>query len=552
MHQYDKRRNLIGWLFLAPALLLVIGLKWLPVLGTLVLSFFEWDILTPPKYVGLLNYGNLFSKDVLPLSHIASATYGRLICVVPVAALSILLALLVKREERWRRYFFLPLLLPVLVPLAADEVIWRWLFHTDFGFINGFLELLHIHGPDWLGPGKSFKWAAAIFNIWYLTGMLTLVTYMILRSGRAGLSTTRQLLGLLLALFIIPLPFYPGYTGFMLGLFSHLARIIYYYAFQMFEMGTAASVGTVSAICLLLLGYLFLRLTSGSVIAVSDENRSGKPDWTAGRITLLIILVLVSLTAIVPYLRALSTALTESGSQFYKPMTLLPPSLSWEGFIGVWKQHAMFELALLNTFHHWLWLVLLEVPICYLAAYALSIIRPAGTGIAGALLFIPIFLSNRFTMLPLFTVLKGALHTMPSLIAISLAPVFIIWLFKLYFDGLPSDGISSARVGGMSEGRILLTKVLPRSLPVIAVSILLTIVFAMNDAYSYLLTTASLEKPDLALGLAVFYSNHICDNVLNMAGAIPLILPGTLLYIIFSGSLLSLSLRRRESSGDSV
>lgn len=145
------------WLF--GFLTLIVG----PMLLSLFYSLTNFNLLRPPKFVGLFNYQFIFTDPEFWLS------FGNtmlLVCViVPLNVLaSIGYGVLMHASVRGQRWFRTILYLPTVMPAVAQGMLWAWLFNPDFGLVNGFLSLFGVQGPNWLG---DLGWGrAALIIIW--------------------------------------------------------------------------------------------------------------------------------------------------------------------------------------------------------------------------------------------------------------------------------------------------------------------------------------------------------------------------------------------------
>ncbi|MFL5801305.1 MAG: carbohydrate ABC transporter permease [Roseiflexaceae bacterium] len=133
----------IGWLtlFLAPGLsgLLVFTIG--PLLASLALTLFTWDLLTPPRFVGLGNFARLIADRSFwaALRHTLAFIAGY-VPLVTILALGLALALNIPRRgiAAIRTMFFLP----VVSSWVAVALLWSWLFNPKYGLINYLLGLL--------------------------------------------------------------------------------------------------------------------------------------------------------------------------------------------------------------------------------------------------------------------------------------------------------------------------------------------------------------------------------------------------------------------------
>lgn len=145
-----------AWWFLAPALVLLGGFFFLPVLVAFGLSFTDWDLyaLADPanvRFVGLDNYRELFR---LPLfwQALGNTVYFAVVGGLLAMAVALGLALLLHSKlARWTTFYRTALFSPVVTTLVAVAVVWRYLLHTRYGFVNYLLGTVGIEPIDWLG-----------------------------------------------------------------------------------------------------------------------------------------------------------------------------------------------------------------------------------------------------------------------------------------------------------------------------------------------------------------------------------------------------------------
>ena len=152
-------------IFLAPTFLglsLVVG----SVIGGFGISLTDWDILTPPKWVGLGNYGKMFVEDELFVKSLINTLYFTL-GVVPVGtALSLFMAVLMNQNLRGRTAFRTVYFLPIVSSGIAIALLWKWLYNTQFGLINYLLGGIGIPKISWLGSTRSAMLDIIIMTIW--------------------------------------------------------------------------------------------------------------------------------------------------------------------------------------------------------------------------------------------------------------------------------------------------------------------------------------------------------------------------------------------------
>lgn len=170
-----RREEREGWLYASPWLIGLAVFTLLPMLASLLISFTNWDLLTPPRWTGLSNYHKLSFEDPLVWSSLWLTTKYALVSVPLNLAVSLGLASLLNAKIRgvkaWRAVYYLP----TVVPGVAVALVWQWLFNTDFGAINAVLHsLFGIKGPSWLLDQRWVLPSFVFMSLWGL-GVSTVI-----------------------------------------------------------------------------------------------------------------------------------------------------------------------------------------------------------------------------------------------------------------------------------------------------------------------------------------------------------------------------------------
>jgi len=160
-----------GWFFVAPALLAIALFFLLPVLGGFGLSLTDFDLYTLAdwhnlRFVGLRNYVRLLETPLFWRALANTAFF--VVAGVPASiAISLTTALLLhSRLTRCARLFRTAMFAPVVTTLVAVAVIWMYLLHTRYGWLNYALGVVGLPRIDWLGDPHWSMPAIAIFAVW--------------------------------------------------------------------------------------------------------------------------------------------------------------------------------------------------------------------------------------------------------------------------------------------------------------------------------------------------------------------------------------------------
>lgn len=163
-----RARKEAAWFYLMIAPWLVGFLVFLagPLLASLYFSFTDYDLLTPPRWIGLGNYRHMFGTDPLFWKVVGNTVFYTAIAVPATTVVSIGLAALLNRSVPGIRVFRTIVYLPSLVPLVASAMLFTWVLAPDTGLLNRALRLVGIHGPAWLLDETWVKPALILMSLW--------------------------------------------------------------------------------------------------------------------------------------------------------------------------------------------------------------------------------------------------------------------------------------------------------------------------------------------------------------------------------------------------
>ena len=160
------RKNFAGYAFLTPWLvgffLLAIG----PILFSLYLSFTKYNVINPPRWIGLDNYIYMFGRDArfkkalqVTFTFVAFAVPAKLVFALAVA---MVLDKGIRAIGIYRALFYLPSILGGSIAVA---ILWRNLFKAD-GVVNAILAFGGIDGPAWLADPHYSLWTLIVLAVW--------------------------------------------------------------------------------------------------------------------------------------------------------------------------------------------------------------------------------------------------------------------------------------------------------------------------------------------------------------------------------------------------
>jgi multiple sugar transport system permease protein len=162
----EGRRTLAGLAFVSPWLLGFAALVLYPVGASIYYSFCDYDVLSPPVWVGLLNYRDMVSDRVFWQSVSNTLLFNLLALPLGLVA-ALALALLLNQPVRLRGIFRAVYYLPSLVPAVAGAMVWLWILNGRIGLLNqGLMALGIAHPPQWLADPAWTKPSLALLSVW--------------------------------------------------------------------------------------------------------------------------------------------------------------------------------------------------------------------------------------------------------------------------------------------------------------------------------------------------------------------------------------------------
>lgn len=175
-----RGETLLAWVFILPSLIGFIAFVGVPAVRGLLISFTNWDLLTPPKVVGIANYQKLF-KDPQFWNSLRTTVYYVLLNIPLQTLLAVGLAVLMDRLTQSIIVRGV-LVLPWLIPNVVVALLWLWMLDPQLGVVNQLLGLVGIERQPFLGSVGGAMPSVAWINIWRHAGYTALLIF-------AGLQT---------------------------------------------------------------------------------------------------------------------------------------------------------------------------------------------------------------------------------------------------------------------------------------------------------------------------------------------------------------------------
>lgn len=164
-----SRRTLLGYIFISPFILGFLLWFLLPALTAVWLTFTDWNMISPPRFIGLGNIQRLFKDKLLVQALKVTSTYT--IVSVPVGlVLGFMVALLMNTKVRGITVFRTIYYMPSIVPAVASAVLWAWILNSEFGLLNALIRSVGLPKVRWLQEPEWALPALILMSLWGLGG----------------------------------------------------------------------------------------------------------------------------------------------------------------------------------------------------------------------------------------------------------------------------------------------------------------------------------------------------------------------------------------------
>jgi multiple sugar transport system permease protein len=160
------RNQITGILFISPWIIGFLAFTAYPILSSLYYSFTLYDIINPPRWIGLNNYVFMLSQDPSFPIVIYNTVYFVVLGVPAAMIVAFLLAALLNNNIVARPLFRTFFFLPAIVPSVAVAMVWLWMYNPNYGLLDGTLGGLGLQVIPWLGSPSLAKISLIIISVW--------------------------------------------------------------------------------------------------------------------------------------------------------------------------------------------------------------------------------------------------------------------------------------------------------------------------------------------------------------------------------------------------
>jgi trehalose/maltose transport system permease protein len=175
---WGKARERLGWIMVAPAVILVLIVALYPLVQTIRLSFTNTRTARPGyKYVGFDNYRYLFNDQqfIDAIKHTFEFTIAS---VAFETILGMVIALVIHSNFKGRGVVRTSMLVPWAIPTVVSAQMWKWMYNDVYGVVNDFLVTkVHLisHARSFPTDPSTSLWSIVAVDVWKTTPFMTLL-----------------------------------------------------------------------------------------------------------------------------------------------------------------------------------------------------------------------------------------------------------------------------------------------------------------------------------------------------------------------------------------
>ncbi len=224
LQRIKKSEAVIGYLFMIPTIIGFTLFVAYPLISSLYYAFTDWGVTGKPEWVGLENFEFLFKFDPTFIPAV-KATILYVLWTVPASiAVGLLLALLLNKTIPGIKFFRTVFYLPVVLPAVASLVLWKFIFHPDYGLANQLLMAFGLPTSSWLQSETmvfpailmTVLWGVGSQMIIFLSGLQSVPTDLFEAADIDGASSIRKFFSITIPM-ITPVLFLQLITSVIAG-----------------------------------------------------------------------------------------------------------------------------------------------------------------------------------------------------------------------------------------------------------------------------------------------------------------------------------------------
>lgn len=253
-----------------------------------------------------------------------------------------------------------------------------------------------------------------------------------------------------------------------------------------------------------------------------------------GNIIIYIVLISGVFITVFPLAWMILTSLKTQSEAIRIPIQIFPSKWLFSNYIEVFKK-IPFAKIYINTIINTVIIVVSQLVICSMAAYAFARIKFPFKEVIFNVLLAVLMIPSSFFILPQYQIVQslGLLNSLPALFLPNMFSIFGTFLLRQFFMALPNELEDAARIDGCSRFMIFVKIMLPLVRSGLIALGILTLRFAWNDLMWPMIVNTASEKMTLSAGLALLQGQYVTEYPIMMSGAVMAVLPLLISFAIF-------------------
>lgn len=168
------RKDLTGWGFVGPAMIIILGLSIFPAAWAFLLSLQKWNGFAEPEFIGGDNYSYLMTDA--EFWEAVSHTGLYVLLFVPASVLlGLFLAVALNRDIRFIGVYRTAIFVPFVASAAATGILATYLFSPQYGLANNVLRTVGMPAQGWLEDPSQAMLVIAIMSLWGEAAFTTVI-----------------------------------------------------------------------------------------------------------------------------------------------------------------------------------------------------------------------------------------------------------------------------------------------------------------------------------------------------------------------------------------
>ena len=279
------------YLMVGPAMILLVIFVFYPLVNLVYLSFFNYNLISEPKFIGWQNYEVLFFIKTDFIQALRNTAVYTVTVVFFSLLLAVLFALILERDSWLNRFLQKSMFTPYLISTVSCAYIWSWMYNVDSGILNAMLSLFGMPLSRWLNDADLALFCVAAVSVWKSLGYYLIIVLASIKAIPSEILEAAELdnTPAWRKFFKITLPMISPQLFFLLititissfkvfdvirvmtdggpgNATNVLVTYIYEYAFEMnAKVGYASAAGTILLIILMILTFFYFRVLSKKV-----------------------------------------------------------------------------------------------------------------------------------------------------------------------------------------------------------------------------------------------------------------------------------------------